>query len=68
MTTARVTHATPGPMYAHTASRYWECDASLPPSAKHCKDTARQLVEDFPGRDLHVRSKISLCSILNLYG
>ncbi|CAB3227872.1 unnamed protein product [Arctia plantaginis] len=54
VTTARVTHATPGPMYAHTASRYWECDGAMPPGAESCKDTARQLVEDFPGRDLHV--------------
>ncbi|CAK1583040.1 unnamed protein product [Parnassius mnemosyne] len=54
VTTMRVTHATPGPLYAHAASRSWECEASMPSNAKQCKDIARQLVEDWPGRDLHV--------------
>ncbi|CAH0726766.1 unnamed protein product, partial [Brenthis ino] len=54
VTTMRVTHATPSPMYAHSAARQWECDAAVPADAKQCKDIARQLVEDFPGRDLHV--------------
>jgi len=25
ITTARITHATPGALYAKTAERYWEC-------------------------------------------
>ncbi|XP_045774165.1 alkaline phosphatase [Maniola jurtina] len=54
VTTMRVTHATPGPMYAHSAARIWECDRDLPTGAERCKDIARQLVEDWPGRDLNV--------------
>ncbi|CAD0197609.1 unnamed protein product [Chrysodeixis includens] len=53
VTTMRVTHATPGPIYAHSANRNWECEARLPEGSR-CKDIARQLVEDWPGRDLHV--------------
>ncbi|KAJ8719382.1 hypothetical protein PYW08_011557 [Mythimna loreyi] len=53
VTTMRVTHATPGPLYAHSASRKWECEATMPKDTA-CKDIARQLVEDWPGRDLHV--------------
>ena len=29
VTTARLTHATPAALYAHSPSRYWECDAGL---------------------------------------
>ncbi|KAM3958782.1 alkaline phosphatase [Aphomia sociella] len=54
VTTMRVTHATPSPLYAHSADRTWECEAYQPPSAAKCKDHARQLVEDWPGRDLNV--------------
>ncbi|CAH2041700.1 unnamed protein product, partial [Iphiclides podalirius] len=54
VTTMRVTHATPAPLYAHSASRKWECEANMPPEAAQCKDIARQLVEDWPGRELHV--------------
>ncbi|XP_068632142.1 alkaline phosphatase-like [Battus philenor] len=54
VTTMRVTHATPGPLYAHSASRGWECEADMPPNTGQCKDIARQLIEDWPGRDLHV--------------
>ena len=50
----RVTHATPGPVYAHSAARQWECDSAIPDDSKQCKDIARQMIEDFPGRDLHV--------------
>ncbi|CAH2090105.1 unnamed protein product [Euphydryas editha] len=53
VTTMRVTHATPGPLYAHSPARQWECDASVP-AGSDCKDIGRQLFEDFPGRDLHV--------------
>ncbi|CAM1323709.1 ALPL (predicted) [Pycnogonum litorale] len=55
VTTTRVTHATPGALYAHAASRYWESDEKLPTYAKRsCKDIARQLVEDDPGRNINV--------------
>ncbi|XP_039756950.1 alkaline phosphatase-like isoform X1 [Pararge aegeria] len=54
VTTMRVTHATPGPLYAHCATRAWECDGDMPAEAENCKDIARQLVEDWPGRDLNV--------------
>ncbi|XP_068083910.1 alkaline phosphatase, tissue-nonspecific isozyme [Anabrus simplex] len=55
VTTTRITHATPAALYAHSASRYWEDDSKIPPSArKSCKDIARQLVEDDPGRSINV--------------
>lgn len=42
VTTARLTHATPAGVYAHTAHRDWENDTKVP---EGCKDIARQLVE-----------------------
>lgn len=56
VTTTRVMHATPAALYSHTADRRWECEATMPEDAKQqgCKDIARQLVEDLPGRDLNV--------------
>uniref|UniRef100_T1HAN7 alkaline phosphatase n=1 Tax=Rhodnius prolixus TaxID=13249 RepID=T1HAN7_RHOPR len=55
VTNTRVTHATPAAAYAHSASRYWEDDAKIPPlSRRSCKDIARQLVEDEPGRNINV--------------
>ena len=56
VTTARLTHATPAALYAHTAMRDWEADANLPINdvntgaacrgAPHAvKDIARQLIE-----------------------
>lgn len=56
VTTTRVVHATPAALYAHTADRRWECDSKMPEEARNagCKDIARQLVEDAPGRDLNV--------------
>ncbi len=47
VTTARITHATPGATYAHTPDRDWEGDAMLPPNCG-VKDIARQLVELSP--------------------
>lgn len=29
VTTTRITHATPAALYAHSASRDWECDAAI---------------------------------------
>ncbi len=37
MTTARVAHATPGALYAHTADRDWECDKEMGEAAKFTK-------------------------------
>jgi alkaline phosphatase len=46
VTTARITHATPAAMYAHTPHRDWEGDANMTPEAlaAGCKDIAQQLV------------------------
>ena len=46
VTTARITHATPAALYAHTPHRDWEGDANMPPEAiaAGCKDIAQQLV------------------------
>lgn len=58
VTTTRISHATPAPLYSHSASRYWEDDGKVPPNyRRHCKDIVRQLVEDDPGRNINV-SKI----------
>ncbi|GIX98585.1 alkaline phosphatase [Caerostris darwini] len=55
VTTTRVTHATPAAMYSHSASRYWESDGKIPKEDRaECKDIARQLVEDDPGRNINV--------------
>lgn len=47
VTTTRVTHATPGATFSHSADRTWESDAEMPAAAKAagCIDIARQLVE-----------------------
>src|SRR5690606_25295018 len=47
VTTATITHATPGATSAHIASRDWESDSAMPPEAIEagCTDIARQLVE-----------------------
>lgn len=47
VTTARVTHATPGATFTHTPERNWENDTELSDEAKAagCVDIARQLVE-----------------------
>ncbi len=37
VTTARVAHATPGALYAHTADRDWECDKEMGEAAKFTK-------------------------------
>ena len=52
ISTAAITHATPGAVYAHVPDRGWATDARLPDEAKAagCKDIARQLIE-FPYGD-----------------
>ncbi|XP_014273686.1 alkaline phosphatase [Halyomorpha halys] len=54
VTTARITHATPAAMYAHSSHRDWECDTKMPYTAEKCKDIARQLIEDEPGKNFNV--------------
>jgi hypothetical protein len=47
VTTARLTHATPGAGYAKTSERNWESDKDIDESQRSkCKDIAAQLVED----------------------
>tara|TARA_R110002020_G_scaffold83397_1_gene206650 strand:+ start:61300 stop:62895 length:1596 start_codon:yes stop_codon:yes gene_type:complete len=46
ISTARITHATPGSTYSETPNRDWESDADLKGGdAGDCKDIARQLIE-----------------------
>lgn len=47
VTTTRVTHATPGATFSHSADRNWENDSDLPESARMagCHDIARQMIE-----------------------
>ncbi|XP_059614999.1 membrane-bound alkaline phosphatase-like [Phlebotomus argentipes] len=57
VTTARVTHASPAGVYAHTANRDWESDADVVKSKenpKMCQDIASQLINSDPGRKLKV--------------
>ncbi|KAJ6640159.1 Alkaline phosphatase, tissue-nonspecific isozyme, partial [Pseudolycoriella hygida] len=56
VTTTRVMHATPAALFAHTADRRWECEAKMPDSekVKGCKDIARQLIENVPGKNFNV--------------
>jgi len=56
VTTARVTHATPGACYAHTPERDWESDADLPSEARAAgvADIARQLIEFTAGDGIEV--------------
>ncbi|XP_059479347.1 alkaline phosphatase, tissue-nonspecific isozyme-like [Neocloeon triangulifer] len=54
VTNTRLTHATPAALYAHSAHRSWECEAKMPRSAAKCKDIARQMVEDEPGKSINV--------------
>ena len=58
VTTTRVTHATPAPLYASVADRNWESDADLTSDARRagCDDVAAQFVRaDGPGNNLNVR-------------
>ncbi|MEZ5892211.1 MAG: alkaline phosphatase [Parvularculaceae bacterium] len=47
ISTANITHATPGATYAHVPDRDWEGDARMPDRARAegCKDIATQLIE-----------------------
>ena len=45
VTTTRVTHATPGALYANAADRDWEADSDLDQGDRYmCEDIASQLV------------------------
>uniref|UniRef100_K1QS35 alkaline phosphatase n=1 Tax=Magallana gigas TaxID=29159 RepID=K1QS35_MAGGI len=46
VTTARITHATPGAGYAHSADRVWEGDSEMEGVTGGCKDIAYQLVKE----------------------
>lgn len=52
VSTARITHATPATVYAHSADRSWENDQAVPEDwdPDTCPDIARQLIE-FPYGD-----------------
>lgn len=68
VTNTRITHATPAALYGHSPSRYWEDDSKVPPaSRKSCKDLARQLIENDPGRNINVSTYLfySIQSTLN---
>jgi alkaline phosphatase len=56
VTTTRITHATPGATYAHSADRNWETDSDLPEKAKAegCRDIARQFAEFDVGDGIEV--------------
>ena len=42
-------------MYAHAPNRKWEADGAMPADKrKMCKDIARQLIEDEPGKNINV--------------
>ena len=56
VSTARLTHATPAAVYAHSPDRGWENDTELPDEAvkNDCKDIAAQLIEFSDGDGLEV--------------
>ena len=65
VTTSRVTHATPAPLYAWSPDRKWEDDSHLPPSARHhgCQDIAAQIVNE-PGQNINVGMFFVECGYL----
>lgn len=56
VSTARITHATPATMYAHSISRNWENDSELPAYATQlgCQDIATQLISFDHGNGLEL--------------
>lgn len=52
VTTARLSHATPAAVYAHSPNREWESDREMPAEAiaGGCRDIAQQLLDFAPGR------------------
>ncbi|CAG0906993.1 unnamed protein product [Cyprideis torosa] len=53
VTTSRVTHATPGALYAHVPDRNWEHAIPIDGTAD-CVDIARHLIQREPGRNIRV--------------
>ncbi|XP_023296744.2 membrane-bound alkaline phosphatase-like [Lucilia cuprina] len=56
ITTTTLSHASPAGAYAHTANRFWECDADILKWSDHndpaqCTDIAQQLIIQEPGRN-----------------
>ena len=43
VSTARITHATPGAIYSHCPMRDWEADVNLPTDSVGCTDIATQV-------------------------
>lgn len=57
VTTARITHATPGATYAHVTNRDYEADSNLPREKQaSCQDIAHQLINSEAGKKLKVRT------------
>lgn len=57
VTTTRITHASPAGAFAHIANREFECDADIARFGQNttvCRDIAKQLILDAPGRDFNV--------------
>ena len=56
VTTTRITHATPGALYAHIQNRDWESDSSIPVNFqnKGCSDIAHQLIHSDVGQKTNV--------------
>ncbi|RMD87068.1 MAG: alkaline phosphatase [Alphaproteobacteria bacterium] len=56
VTTARLTHATPATVYAHSPSREWEADVDLSAEAREngCTDIAAQLIAFSHGEGVNV--------------
>lgn len=64
ITTTRVTHATPGSLYAHSADRDWECNKPAVGGGLDSKDITWQLVNQDPGRKAKVVMGGGLSSFL----
>jgi alkaline phosphatase len=56
VSTARLTHATPAAVYAHSPARGWENDTRIPDDQKSpdCRDIAQQILDDMNGNGLEV--------------
>ena len=54
MTTTRLSHATPGALYAHSGDRNWECNKKKPDGSIDSHDISWQLIHDNPGRKVKV--------------
>ena len=56
VTTARLTHATPAAVYAHSPERGWENDSEMAedPQTGDCSDIARQLIDFSAGNGIDV--------------